>query len=579
MSNQSFTFSNRNSDSENSSQMFMSSLMARQESCVSITRKQWVLWYAVCAALLWLYVFPLLFQDGFLRMNSDEAHYVWKAEHIARDLGTLATEQAWRRHPPLIPAIAGLLAKLMPLETAVLVTTKSIALAGIVMVYILGVQLKSPMAGLIAAVLLAADPTYRSLSNKMLLDIPLMLLFVVCASLLLRGGRYKIWAVGVGILALFVKNYAVLVLVYAFACIAWGLLTARGWRPAKIIGVVSAAAAITLLPVGYYQGHIPCCDWFAWGAWLQHEAQLKFWSILDSSIGWMMPAVPKRYLGVLLVLMVPCVVKLLSYSGARANVILLAWLATILVPFLFAYTGDARVILLFSPALYLIVGVCCAQVLGVVRTPALSRTLSGVLLLGCVGVLLLAQTNPEVLYYTDCRFRAYYPTGEWIRRNVAPSGAIVFTRSSHQLRFYAQSEFEQDGGILYGYDEWTGVPWTIPDFERVLNQTEKPAFLVIDIEEKNDPPWLYPPTRDAAEAIQALGFQVAHIVWLPVDKVCDLPDSPYYSELPSFLKQLGLPLYRNIGSAREKVDAVIFKRDGHSSLASLKNAARHRLGD
>jgi hypothetical protein len=113
----------------------------------------------------------------------------------------------------------------------------------------------------------------------------------------------------------------------------------------------------------------------------------------------------------------------------------------------------------------------------------------------------------------------------------------------------------------------------------VLNQTEKPAFLVIDIEEKNDPPWLYPPTRDAAEAIQALGFQVAHIVWLPVDKVCDLPDSPYYSELPSFLKQLGLPLYRNIGSAREKVDAVIFKRDGHSSLASLKNAARHRLGD
>jgi hypothetical protein len=554
--------------------MFISSLIARQDACVSAASRHGALWYTLCFALLWLYVSPLLLQDSFLRMNSDEANYVWKAEHIARDLGTLASEQAWRRHPPLVPAVAGLLAKVTSLETAVLVTTKSIALAGIVMVYILGVQLKSPMAGLIAAVLLAADPTYRSLSNKLLLDIPLMLIFVVCASLLVRGDGYKFWAVGVGILALLVKNYAVLVLVFAVACITWDFLINRGWRPVKVIGAVLASSAVILLPIGYYQGHIPCCDWLAWGEWLQHEAQLKIWSILDSSIGWMVPGIPKRYLGVLAVLTVPCVIKMLSYSKSRANVILVAWIATILTPFLFAYTGDARVILLFSPALYLIVGVCCAQALGLVRTPAVTRSLSGILVLGCAGVLLLAQRNPEVLYYTNCRFRAYYPTGEWVRRNVSPLGATVFTRSSHQVRFYAKSEFEKDGGIFYGYDEWTGIPWTVSDFERVLIQTEKPAFLIIDIEEKADPPWLFPPTRDAADAIQALGFQVAHVVWLPVGELCDIPNAPYYSELPGFLKQLGLPLYRNAGTTREMVDAVIFKRNRRPPVAAQKDRLR-----
>jgi Dolichyl-phosphate-mannose-protein mannosyltransferase len=559
--------------------MLINSLVTRQETCVSAAFWRRALWYALCLVLLWLYVSPLLLQDSFLRMNTDEAHYVWKAEHIARDLGTLATEQAWRRHPPLVPAVVGLLAKLMSLEMAVLVFTKSLALAGIVMVYMLGVQLKNPMAGLIAAVLLAADPTYRSLSNKLLLDITLMLCFVVCASLLLRGGRYKVWAVGVGILALLVKNYAVLVLVYALACIAWDFLTDRGWRPTKVMGLVLACAAFVFVPLGYYQEHIPRYNYLEWAVWLLHEAQLKVWSILDSSIGWMIEGVPKRYLAVLVVLAVPYVVKMLSYSTARANVVLSAWIATILVPFMFAYTGDQRVILLFAPALYLIVGVCFAQGLQLVQTPVVNRSLAAVLLLGCIGVLLLARKNPQVLFYTNCRFRAYHPTGEWIRHNVASSGTVVFTRSSHQLRFYARSDFERDGGIFYGEDEWTGVPETLPEFRQVLDKTEKPAFLVIDIEEKNDPPWLYPPTRDVAETIQALGFQIAHIVWVPVGEFCDIPASPYYSELPGFLKQLGLPLYRNSGSTREMVDAVIFKRNGRSSLAALKNLASRPLGD
>jgi hypothetical protein len=43
-----------------------------------------VFWYLFCASLLWLYASPLLFHDSFFQLNSDEANYVWKAEHISR---------------------------------------------------------------------------------------------------------------------------------------------------------------------------------------------------------------------------------------------------------------------------------------------------------------------------------------------------------------------------------------------------------------------------------------------------------------------------------------------------------------
>jgi hypothetical protein len=281
----------------------------------------------------------------------------------------------------------------------------------------------------------------------------------------------------------------------------------------------------------------------------------------------------------LLLLAIPFVAKMLSFSPARTNVILLAWIATILLPFLVNYSGDERVILLFAPALYLVVGVSVAQGLRLVGTPVLARSLFAVSLLGCVAVLLMAQKNPEVLYYTECRFRAYHPMGEWIRRNVLQSAGVVFTRSSHQVRLYAKSDFEMDGGIFYGQDEWTGIPQTAAEFRRVLDGTDKTAYLIVDIEEKYEPAWLYPPNRDAAEAIHALGFDVVHVAWVPVGARCDIPEWPYYSELPSFLQRLNLPLYRNTGGRKERIDAVLFKRNGTALLTTSKEPPHRRHGD
>jgi hypothetical protein len=545
---------------------------------VSTVLGQSVFWCVLCGVLLWLYVSPLLLQDSFFQMNTDEANYVWKAEQISRDVSILANERAWRRHPPLIPTIVGLLAKVTSLQLAVLITTKAFAIIGIVMVFVAGVQLKNPIAGLIASVLLAADPTFRGLSNKLMLDIPLMTLFVVCASLLLKGGRYRMWAVGTGILALFVKDYGILVLVYALAFIAWDALINRGVRPGKVIGIVFISLAVTLLPLGYYMGHVPpCCDWLPWLGWLERQLQLRIWRILDNSVGWMVPGIPRRYLGVTLLFVTPLVVRMLSRSTIRKNLVLAVWIGIILVPFLFAYTGDDRVILLFAPALYLTVGICCAQALDLVRTPAARRSAFGLMILGAVFVLILAQRNPSVLYYTSCRFRAYYPAGKWIGENVGRSNTVVFTRSSHQLRFYAKGDFERDGGMFFGHNEWTGVPISAAEFHNVLDGTDKDAYLVVDIEEKSDPAWLYPPNQAAAESIQSLGFQPVHLVWVPVGSLCDIPDSPYYAELPSFLKQLGIPLYRNSGPARERVDAVIFKRD-RATAAITGQPARRAAG-
>lgn len=544
-----------------SGSMAVNTTTTSREDRVFVTSRQLALWYLFCAVLFWLYASPLLFHDGFLQLNSDEANYVWKAQHISGDVGFVATEQAWRRHPPLIPAIVGLLAKVMSLQVAVLVATKTFAIIGIVLVYIMGVQVGGPVAGLIASVLLAADPTYRGLSNILLLDIPLMIFFVVCALLLLRGGRCRVWAVVTGILALLVKDYGVLVLAYALACVAWDFLIARGWRPAAVVGIVLVSSAAVLTPLGLYLRHIPCCDSLAWLSWLAQVAQPKIWHILDNSVGWLVPAAQKRYLAIFLLLIVPLVLKMLSFYTARINVILLAWIATILGPYFLSYAVDERVVLLSAPARYVIIGACVAHGLALVKTAAMARSLFVVLSLSCVSLLLLAQSNPGTIYYIKCRHRANFSTGDWIRQNIPNSGRVVFTRSPHQVRFYASSEFEKDGGIFYGKDEWTGIPRTVSDFRRVLDRTDKTAYLIVDFEEMPDPRWLSPPNRDAAEAIQRLGFELAHVVWIPAVPHCERPNSSYHSELPGFLKHLKLPLYRNAGSTREQVGAVLFKRN------------------
>jgi len=529
------------------------------------TSRQWILWYATCGLALWLFVSPLLFHDTFHRMTPDEAHYAWKAERISQDLTFLFSEQAWRRHPPLVPLGVGLLAKVMPLDAAILVATRTQAVLGLVMVYVLGVQLAGPVAGLVAGALLAADPTYRILSNRLLLDIPLMILFVASTWLLIRGGGCRIWAVGVGTLALFLKDYGVLTLLYALTCIAYDLLLKRGWRPITVVGALLTSSASILTLVGYF-----LLDYWFWIArfWsslssLPNRVALTLWHLLDNSVGWAVPTVQKRYLAVLLLLAVPLVARLLSLSWRREYVFIFLWITIVLgsLVAIATYVVERRVIVLFVPALYLLVGICVVQGLRLARAPRLAHSLFGLAVLGSLLAPFLARANPEVLYYTQCRFSTQYPISDWIKHNISGSGVVVFSRSSHQLQFYAGRDYERDGGIFYGWNEHTGVPRTVPEFQRVLDATSKEAYLIVDIEDKPDPLWLYPPKRSAVEAIEALGFHLVHVVWVPVGEHCQIPDSPYYSELPRFIEHLGLPLYRTLEDKRERVGALVFRRE------------------
>lgn len=541
--------------------MFVDSASSDAGIPVSLMPKSRTLWYICCAVLFSLYAWPLLFHNGFSQMNSDEANYVWKADHLSRDLGILFSEWAWRRHPPLIPLIVGLLARLMPIELAVLIVTKICAVLGLVMVYILGARLGGPLAGLIASVLLATDPTYRALSNILLLDIPLMILFVTSAWFSLLGGRKRIYAVAVGVVALFVKDYGILVLVYSLACIAWDYLIGRGWRPAAVLGVVLAISAFALLPIGYLQGHIPRGSWLAWFGWLGHEAQLKGWRILDNSLGWLVPDFPKRYMALILLGASPLLFKMLSHFALRTNLFLIAWIVAVLGPFLFSYTSDERVILLFSPALYLLFALCLSRAVELLKSPAVVSGVLAVLLASSVFLLLMAQQSPALAYYVKCRFQAHRPTGEWVREHVLPNGGVVFSRSPHQLRYYSKSEFEKDGGVFYGRDEWTGIPWPVEKFEGVLHGIHEAAYLVVDFDEKDVPPWLAPPSRESAEAILALGFELVQVIWVPVAPGCEFPANPFYAQVPGFLDHLGLSSYRNNGATKEKIGAALFRRN------------------
>lgn len=190
---------------------------------------------------------------GAVGLNSDEAVYAAQAGSLAGNPRLTALFPILRAHPLLFQVfISPLYASGAPGESGRYVAA-AFGIATILVVYLTGRLLFNPLAGSIAALMLAAMPYHVVISRQILLDGPMTFFATLALCAMAQAGRtgrgrYLIAAgAAIGAAAL-CKEPAVVLVASLFAFVA---LTRRLWRPAwyPLAGMALAVALTAAYPV------------------------------------------------------------------------------------------------------------------------------------------------------------------------------------------------------------------------------------------------------------------------------------------------------------------------------------------
>jgi Dolichyl-phosphate-mannose-protein mannosyltransferase len=190
----------------------------RASSLISSRRlAQVALGVAVLAALI-VRVWAL----GAVGFNSDEAVYSGQAASLAGDPTYTPLFSVFRAHPLLVQFIVSLVFHVTRADVAVRMVSVIFGLAAIPLAYQLGQQLYSRRVGLIAAAIMAVMPYHVAVSRQILLDGPMMTLWLLTMLLLARyaatGRPGWLYATALaGGLTFLAKETSVLVVVSAIA--------------------------------------------------------------------------------------------------------------------------------------------------------------------------------------------------------------------------------------------------------------------------------------------------------------------------------------------------------------------------
>lgn len=486
-------------------------------------------------------------------MTNDEAMYAWKAERIAAQPSIVTDSESWRRHPPGVPAATAILARAMPLESALALVSRIALLLALVAIALLAGRLAGPVAAGAAFCLLALDETVREWASHYLLDLPLVAVTCFAAWLWTFGGRARWGALALALLAPLVKTYGIL-LPLALVASAVHERLPRRWRLAAwaaagaFVAVAFAVGAQGLIGREHY--------WLAPPADPLAATQQKLYHVA-ASFQWLARDARARTLLAILVAVAGFCAVFLRLRSAADRSLLVCLAAVPSVPLLATRIVEPRALLPVMAVIYVAIACSIGGAVSRLPSPRARRAASAILLVAGAGLLLHTErVRPK---RETCRYAGQFELAGWLRAEVDPARDRVFAASSHQTRFYADLEFEKDGGPLYGENEWTGIPETEADFVAALAERPGQAHLALSADPDGRPEWLGL-DGETARRLADLGFQARAVVRLPWDEACEPPTERAADE-DAFWSQFGLERVAAGAAGKERLAGVVLTRD------------------
>jgi len=484
----------------------------------------------------------LIFSVTVLRYNTydvmiaDEAHFAWKAQKISENPLNLFKELTWRRHPPLIPLFVSILDIILPFRTAVILIPKLFSLVGIIALYFIGKKLRNEFVGLFAATLLAFNGLYANWANHLYLDIPLTLFFMLAVFFIIEykkvffTPKYKTYDYLVFIffiLTLLTKRTGIIIIPFVVLYFLYAFFRNRGLSVKKNKKYVFIYILILLGIILF--------------ALLEKNASISIDKIFStiytltwSTFAWIFPYLRVRYIFVILTLLI-FVLFLINFKKFKKQklfelfFILLMWfLSVFLTRLIFDTVTHARYLLPAFPAVFLFLGIL------IDLSFRKEYYKFGILVLFIIVMLFGFNWNSYIQKEHTCRSAGYYGYKE-IGELISNFNGIIFSSNSHQMRFYSGIDYIIDGGLLYGENEWTGIPKQRSVFENETN-TNLNTYLITTFIYESPPDWLWSYEEEGAKYLDVLGFEPLHLINITVPLSClDMINQTQFDNITKFL--------------------------------------------
>ena len=450
----------------------------------------------------------------------DEAAYMWQAGQLLNFnyIGTRIQEPLglgviWFYDLFLHPFTAG---RLMGLTFSV---------AGIILIYLLGTEIKDKFIGIIAALLLTFHHLFWYLSEKALLDVPLTTMFILVAYLLIKSEKTpncnlkflpkiiqkNFWPILLGsslIASVVTKQAGILEVVYV---LIYFLIT----RMHKIVKDKVAMFALGI-PLGFI-----LIGTVAYYILFRSFLLSKFFRYL---FGMRSLSQPFNFVGIIpfvltwyiIPLFVIGMVFALIYRR-KSDLMLLLWFWVFFIFFSINIGGPLpRYLLPILPAALILAAIALDEIriyLKQILNVSIPKFVFIIIVI--FFCFTFYQQGDEMNLSKADSYVGFRDAGEWLAQNV-PEDAVVYAGSPAAIRLFYGEEYlnegystgfgSPDGKIYYGF------PATKQEFEQQLLTRPDNVYLEVDVWEYKNQQWMYPLSQENFEYLMSLGFEVVHVI-------------------------------------------------------------------
>jgi len=446
-------------------------------------------------AVLAVFFFPYIRSQS---MWSDEGLYAWYAQKIFHDPRCLFSVEITEHHPPLFAATLALGHFFLPPLQACHAVVILYALLGVWIVYRLGVTLRNPFVGLVAASMLGGNTVYFLAATKVLSDLPFTVLIALAMLLLARVNHNKLgqedfWAGLGGMLVILTKTGGYLIIPIIAAYYFFGLpglsLKERFVKFLAPFFLMVGVTAAILLKNQYQLGET-------------HAGQSVFYFGLY-------PGFLSNIQRIIFYLGGPLVLSWFLWGllrqEQRAQVLLFFWFMILLfVMGNIRIASDNRFVMYLFPPWALMFAVASEKVIDLLtkqreKLAGMGKAIFG----GIIFLFATCQTLANDLVATKYQeqYVGYQEAGQVVKKLYRP-GMLVLAGSERQMRYCTGINYREFGGDMSAIWRNKG------QFEQLIQNEKKDILLVIDAWERLQPQWASPDLPGAVPYLESLGFKL-----------------------------------------------------------------------
>ena len=423
----------------------------------------------------WIFI-GVVFISFFLRVKyafceriwPDEALYAWYALKVFTQPFSIVSKEVLHFHPPLFALILSIGHWILPAKLACQWISFLFGLFGIWAVYFLGLRLENRFVGLIAAILIALNPIYLRYSNKILIDAPQMLFFILLAFTLLRLEKTSKFrdhvCVGLSCMSIVLLKWSgiviiPIVLIYYFFALKENTFKERCFRCLIPLGMTIFATVLYWCLRG---------EMFHYGLSFtsSHSREPFFFYIIymNQIVHWGL--IPFILLGVFL---------LIKKGDKRAIYLLGSWLGVVLLSMSLVAQKTLRFSILYLPVLLIFcsIGIEGALKMLIKESRLLSYAKALVVILFVLFFLISYPQLDSELNGDNKFYKGFEAAGTWIRDRLKHE-TLIISSSKRIIKYHSKLHIHDDDGTI------VGLPREQMDFEEIIHSNRGHILLEID---------------------------------------------------------------------------------------------------